>query len=119
YILCLFCDHRVEAAHHSRECDGPVRIGNNQVFRRELAVNSVESFQRFPIAGAPNHDLAALQKIEIERVRGMPHLPQRVVRSIRRIVDRALTNQSESRWNVRGRSLDLYAPDDLCLIASA
>src|SRR6266496_1461147 len=27
YILRLVCDHRVEAAHDSRECDGPVRVG--------------------------------------------------------------------------------------------
>ena len=45
----------------------------------ELAVNAVESLERFAITRAADDDLAAFEQVEIERVRGMAHLPQRVI----------------------------------------
>ena len=91
-IVRVVRDHCVEATHDSGKSDRLLRIGDDQIFWRQLAVNSVECFQRFPSAGAPNDDLSSLQKIEIERVSGMSHFPQGIVRGIRRIVDWALIN---------------------------
>src|SRR5262249_32151541 len=85
-VLRFIRDHCVEAAHNSGERHWAVCIGDDQVVRRELAANSVESFQRFACVRFAHDDLAPLKKVEIECMRGMAHLPQRVVRGIGGVV---------------------------------
>ena len=75
---------------------GFIAVGDDQIFGRELAVNSVESLERFAVARATNDDLAAFEQVEIERVRGMAHLPQRVVGSVGGVVDGALIDEGKA-----------------------
>ena len=86
-VLRLLRDHRVEAAHDSGKSHGPIRVRDDQVVGRKLAVNSVQRFERFTLARPANDNLAAFKQIEIEGVRGMPHLPERVVGSVGGIVN--------------------------------
>src|SRR5690348_7544860 len=65
-------DHRVEATHDAGEGDRLVRIRNDQIFRRKLAVNTIERLQLFARARAANDDLATLKGVEIEAVRRVP-----------------------------------------------
>ena len=62
---------RVEAAHHAGERDRLLRVGDDEIFGRELAVDTVERLQRFACAGAADDDRAALEQIKIEGVRRM------------------------------------------------
>src|SRR5207302_10377305 len=44
-VPCLVRDHRVVSTHHSSEPDWLLRVGYNEIFGRELAVDAVECLQ--------------------------------------------------------------------------
>jgi len=66
--------------HDRGQCDRLYRVGDDQIFRRELALHSVERLQHLASERPPHQDLAAFEQVEIKDVRGMSHLPQRVIR---------------------------------------
>ena len=45
--------------------------------------------------GPPDHDVAARQEVAVERVEGMPQLPEDVVRHVDDVVDRAEAGRPE------------------------
>ncbi len=66
---------------------GFTAVGDDQIFRRKLALHSVQRLQSFAGERPPHQNLTALEQVEIKDVRGMPHLPQRVVGSVGGVVD--------------------------------
>ena len=87
HVLGLLGDHRVEAAHHSGDSDGLRGVGDDEILLGELAFDSVEGLDDLAFIGAPNNDLAAFEQVEIESVRGMAELPERVVGGVGGVVD--------------------------------
>ena len=102
----------VEAAHHASQRDRLLRVGDDEVFGRELAVNAVERLQNFAFARAAHDDRAALQQIEIEGVRGMAKLVQRIVGGVSDVVDGARAQQLQTLDDVLRRRADLDVADD-------
>ncbi len=72
-------NHGVVAAHHSREPYRLFRVADDEVFRSELALDAVESFQRLAIAGLAHDNLPAFEQVHVEDVRWLPHFPENVV----------------------------------------
>ena len=102
----LLGDHGVEAAHDARQRDRLFRVGDDQVFGRELALHAIQRFQRFASLRPPNDHAAAFEQIEIEDVRGFAPLPQDVVGGVDRIADGPLIDQLQPPGDVRRRGLD-------------
>ena len=71
----LLGDHGVEPAHDAGERDRLFRVGDDQVFRRQLALHSVQRLEGFAAERPPHQNLAAFEQIEIEDVGGVSHLP--------------------------------------------
>src|SRR5256885_12184282 len=92
----LLSDHRVEAAHDTGEGNWFLRVGYDEIFGRELAVDTVESFQSLASAGLADDQLASFKQIEIENVGGLSTLPENVIRCIDGIADRALVEQCKA-----------------------
>ena len=112
HVLRLLGDHRVEAAHDAGQRDRLLRVGDDQVVGRELAIDAVERLQHFAIAGAAHDDRAAFQQVEIEGVRGMSEFVDRVVGGVGGVVDGARTQQFQPLHDVLGRRTDLHAAND-------
>ena len=112
HVLRLLGDHRVEAAHHARQRDRLLRVGNDEVVGRELAVNAVERLQHFTFARAAHDDGAAFQQVEIEGVRRMAKLVDRVVGRVGGVVDGARTQQFQPLGDVLRRWADLHVAND-------
>ena len=100
HVLRLLGDHRVEAAHHARQRDRLLRVGDDQVVGRELAIDAVERLQDFAFAGAAHDDRAAFQQVEIEGVRGMAEFVDRIVRRVGGVVDGARAQQFQPLGDV-------------------
>ncbi len=98
-------DHRRLAAHDSSQRHRFHGVGDHKVFWRERALHAVESDQRLPVTGTAHDDLAALEFVEIEGVRGLADFVEHVVGGIGHIADAALLDQFEPLRDVgRGRS---------------
>src|SRR5208282_6525684 len=85
------------------------RVGNDQIFGREFALHAVQSFQRFAGPSFANDQPPSLKQIEIEGVRGLATLPQKVVGSVHRIADGPLIKQMQTTCNMRQRGFDGYS----------
>src|SRR5262249_50429929 len=118
-VLGLLRDHGVEPAHDSRESDGPVGVGDDQVLRIKFAIYPVESFERFSRTGATDDDLSTFEQIEIESMCGMSHFPERVVGSVGGIVDSALIHAGEAFNDCIWRRLNAHAANNARGVASA
>src|SRR4051794_39839960 len=95
-VLCFLRNHGVESAHDSSECDWFYRVSDDQIFRRQFALDSIQRFQSLTAERTAHQDLAASKQIKIKDMRGMPHLPQRVVGCVGGIVDGPLIDQHQS-----------------------
>ena len=102
HVLRLRGDHRVPTAHHSGQAQGLHVVGNHQVFGIERAFHAVESLEPLALARAA-HDDAALEFVEIERVRGLAHRQPDEVGGVDCIGDLFLLEQPEVRGNVSAR----------------
>ena len=94
-VLRLLRDHGVESAHDSGERDWLHCVRDDQIFRRKLALDSIQRFQSLAAERTAHQNLAAFEQIEIEDMRGMSHLPQRVVGGVGGIVDGPLIDQHQ------------------------
>ncbi len=112
HILRPLSDHGVEAAHHAGERNRFLRIGDNQVFGRQLAVDAVERLQYFASAGAADDDCAALEQIEVESVRRMAEFVQSVVGGVGSVVDRTRTQQLQPLYHELRRRPDLHVANN-------
>ena len=112
HVLRLLGDHGVEAAHHAGQRDRLLRVGDDQVVGRELAVDAVERLQHFAFARAAHDDRAAFQQVEIEGVRGMAELVERVVGGVGGVVDGARAQQFQALDDVLRRWADLHVAND-------
>ena len=112
-------NHGVESTHDSGESNRFARVGDNEVFWRKLAVNSVERFQRLALARAPDDDLAALEQIKIESVRRMADVPKRVIGRVGGSVDGTLIHQREPIGDFLRRCFDGDTVNDLRSVSSA
>ncbi len=99
---------RVEAAHHAGERDRLLRIGDDQILGRELAVHTVQRLQRLACAGAADDDRAALEQIKIEGVRRMPKFVQGIVGRVGGVVDRTRAQQFQPLHDQLRRRTDLH-----------
>src|SRR6185437_6585450 len=108
-----------EAAHDSGKGNGLVCVGDDQIFGRKVAIYSVEGFKSLALPRTADNNLAALQEIKIESVCGMAHFPQRVVRSVGSVIDRALIDEGKPAGNFLRRRLDFDPANDLCGVACA
>ncbi len=115
----LLGDHGVEPAHDAGERDRLYGVGDDQVFRRKLALHSVQGLEGFAAERPPHQNLAALEQIEIEDVGGMTHLPQGVVGGVGGIVDGPLIDQRKPLRNRGRRWLDTYIAKDASRITRA
>ena len=105
----LVRNHGVESAHHAGQRNRFSGVGDDQVFRRQPAVNPIECSEGFSGLCPAHKDFSAFEQIEIKGMGRMPHFPQRVVGCVSRIVDGTLVYvQQTSRDRVRG-CLDLDA----------
>ena len=95
YVAGLLGNHCVESAHHASQGDWFARVGDDEILAGQLAFNPVERFQGFAILGIAHDNLAAFEQIEIEDVSWLAHLPQCVVSSIDRIVNRPLVEHCQ------------------------
>ena len=119
YVLRLLGDHGVEAAHHAGERDRLLRIGDDEIFGCQLAVDAVESLQDFAFERATHDDRTAFEQVEIEGVRGMTKLVQGIVRRVGDVVDGARPQQFQSLDDRLRRRADLHIANNARRISSA
>ena len=100
-------DLAVRAAHHARERDGALRVGNDEHAGRESVVVAVERPERFALFGAADDDLAVVQAGVIERVHRLAVLEHDVVRDIDDVVDRAHAGRAQTAAHPLRRRGDL------------
>src|SRR6185369_1396142 len=91
-VLSRLCDHRCFATHDSGERDSLRSIGDDQVFRAELALDAIQRFQYFAVFCATNDDLA-IELIEIESMCRLTQFVEDVVRGVGHVGDRALIDE--------------------------
>src|SRR5260370_34029883 len=118
-VFRLFRDHRIEAAHDARQGHRFLGVGDDQVFRMQLALDAIERLQALSGAGAAYDNRAALQQIEIEGVRWVPNLMQGIVAGVHGVADAARAQQLQPFLNFLRRRGDLYPADDARGIAGA
>ena len=93
-VLRLRRNHRVPAAHHARQRQRLLLIGDDQIVGLQRALGPVQQPQLLALARQPHHD-AALDLVQIERMRGMPHPHQHKVADIDGIRDLLLLQQAK------------------------
>src|SRR5581483_11835477 len=111
HVFCPLADHGVESAHDAGQRHRTFRVGDYQVFGRKLAVHAVQGFQGLARTATADDDLS-LQQVEIKSMRGMAHLPKRVIGSIGRAINAALAEGGESLGDSLWRWPDFQVAQD-------
>jgi hypothetical protein len=89
-------DLGLRAAHHARDCDGALGVGDHEVFALERARGAVERRDLLVGARAPHVDRAAAQRRRVEGVQRLAELEQHEIRHVDDDVDRAHAGRIES-----------------------
>ena len=71
-VLRLLRDHGVESAHDAGERDRLLRVGDDQIFGSELAIDAIESLQRFARARFADDDLPPSSRSRSKTCVGLP-----------------------------------------------
>ena len=87
-------NHRVPAAHHTSKAQRLLLIGDHQIIRIEKALHAIERAQLLAVARAADND-PALQLVQIERVRRLPHRQHNIIGRIDSVENRLLLQQPE------------------------
>ena len=105
---------RLGAAHDAGQRHGAGVVGDDQHFRRQLAVHAVERFQRFAGAGGAHRDGrrlaagAAAQHVVVEGVQRLAPFEHDVVGNIDDVGDRAHPGVGQPPLHPAGRGADLH-----------
>ncbi len=83
-------------AHDAADRRGPRRVGDDQHFRIERTVHSVQRRQALARPRAANHQRLAVEPIEIERVHRLADLQHHVVRDVDDVADRPNARRFEA-----------------------
>ena len=117
--LVRILEYRVElAAHNSREADGRLLVGYDEVLGCERQRLAVEKHELLALIGAA-HVNAAGDVLAVEAVRRLPRRKHYVVRDVDGKVYRALPDAPEHALEREGRRDVLYSLDDVARVARA
>ena len=92
------------AAHDAGDGLRPPAVRDHEHVRLELALHAVERRDDLAGLGAPNPQLGARERREIEGVHGMPELHQHVVRDVHERADRADAGRQQAGDHPRRRA---------------
>src|SRR6185437_15008638 len=109
----------VKPAHDSGQSDRTDRIGDDQVFRIKLAVNSIQCLECLTWASATDDDLSALELVEIESMGGMAQFHQGVIAGVHGVAYAAVIVDFEAFEDRGRRGPNLYVAHDTRGIALA
>ena len=104
-------DGRLLASDHAGDGDRALRVRDDEHFRRELSLHTIEAEQLFLRAGSPDVDLGAGQLIQVERVQRLGVLQQHVVGCVDDVVDGPHTARAQSPLHPFGARPHLDALD--------
>ena len=82
-------DLAVVAAHHPRDRDRPLVVGDDEIARIEGAILAIQGDDVLTLAGAAHHDARSPQLRQVEGVQRLPELEQHQVRRVDDAVDRS------------------------------
>ena len=100
------------AAHHARERDRALRVGDHEVRRAERARLAVERGELLARARARARAPRRRAASQVERVQRLAELEQHQVRDVDDVVDRAHARGFEPRCEPVGRRADAHAAHD-------
>ena len=112
-------DLGVLAAHHARDANALLRVGDEQHIRRDRALLAVERGDDLVFLRVADDDMAAGNAGEVERVHGMAIFHEHIVRDIHDVVDRPHADAAQLLLHPCGRRLDADVGDDARGIARA
>ena len=95
-------------AHDAADRRGPRRVGDDQHFRIERTVHSVQRRQALARPRAANHERLAVEPIEIERVHRLADLQHHVVRDVDDVADRSNARRFEALGEPARRRTDRH-----------
>ena len=109
----------VLAAHDPGDRDGPLRVGDHEVGRRELALVAVERADLLPRLRAADDDPALREERAVERVQRRAEREHDVVRDVDDVRDRAHAGGEEPRLQPGRRRADAGVAEDPADVARA
>ena len=98
---------RVPPTHHARQRQRLLLIGDHQVIRRQRVLASIQQLQPLARPRAPHHN-PALNLVEVEHMRRLPHRQPSEVRRIHRPRDRLLPDRTEVLRDQTVRRLHIH-----------
>src|SRR5436305_6145727 len=85
----------------------------------QLAFNAVESLEYLARLSETNDDPTSFEQIQVEGMRGVPHLHQDVISRVCDVVDTVVVLDQQTICNLFWRRTDLYIANDACAISAA
>ena len=104
-------DLRVSSAHHAGHRRGTLGVGDDEHVLVERALDAVERLQRLAGGRAPDHEPAAAEPRQVERVHRLAHLQHHVVGDVDDVVDGADAGGFEALGEPGGRGPDAHVED--------
>ena len=112
-------DLAVEPSHDPREGDRTLAVADEKIPGLKGEFLLVESRDLLSLPGAADDDPVPLQKSPVERVHGLTHFEQHIVRDVHDVVHRAQPHERETAAQEAGALPDLHVLDEVPHVARA
>ena len=94
------------SAHDPGESDRPLGVGDEQIVRLEIPLDSVQRSQLLALVRAADDDLAAANRVVVEGVQGVAERQHHVIGDVDDVRDRAHPGREQARFQPERRRTD-------------